>query len=182
MYYAVLYVGPCYGCTNGFSPAFATSPDGYVWTYHGRISPFGINQSSAMNLLVDEARTDAYRFMFWMDVSTNFYLVHSADGISWTSDAQNQWPIAGEQPQFASATKTASGYHIIAAINFPATAHRHIFSCTGLPPWRVLEMDADTRWSAQKGTNLSWDAATNTIHALTSGVHYTVQDRVLTCP
>lgn len=180
-YYAVLYSGDGYPTQGGYSPSWAVSTDGYNWTWVGPITLFGRNQSSAAALVVDEGRTDDYRFMFWMDIGTSLYLVHSADGATWVSDGLNQWPIAGEQAQFASAAQTPYGYHIIAAINYPATAHRHVFSCTGLPPWRVIEMDAGTRGTAQKGTNLVYDSVTNTLHALTSGVHYTLQARAFPC-
>lgn len=175
MYYGVIYVGLCYGCTGGFSPAFVTSPDGMQWTYHGRISPFGVNQSSAMNLIVDESRTDAYRFMFWMDIPSGLMLVHSGDGVSWSSDGVGVWPIAGDGPQFCGATKTPHGYHMLCSNGWPATAMRHVFSCTGFPPWRVLEMASVTfNASVGKGANLSYDPATDSINALVSGRRWTL--------
>jgi hypothetical protein len=185
-YYAVVYAGPCYGsgCVNGFSPQWLTSPDGYAWTTHGAISPFGLNQSSAMNLIVDESRTDAYRFMFWMDLysPTNLVLVHSADGVTWQSDGLNVWPIAGETPQFVTAAKDQYGYHLIGANTFPATALRHVFSCTGLPPWHVLEMASPViNTSVGKGTNLVVDHPNNLLHALTSGVHWTLPIKPYPC-
>lgn len=181
--YAVLYVGPCYGCTGGFSPAFGVSSDnGLTWEYRGRFSPFGINQSSAGAIVVDEARTDAYRFMVWLDIGPALYLVHSADGVTWSSDGLNQWPLANEQPQFCSAAKTQYGVHMICAVN-PLTASvqlRHVFSCTGLPPWRVLEMASEVvSTTARKGTNLTVDGAT--LHALTSGKHWTLPIAAYAC-
>lgn len=181
IYYAIMYVGPCYGCTGGFSPAFASSQDGYAWTYHGRISPFGINQSSAMNLIVDESRTDAYRFIFWMDIAGVLYLVHSGDGVSWSSDGVGMWPIAGDSPQFCGAAKTPYGYHLICANTYPATAIRHVFSCTGLPPWRVLETASEIFNVIGKGANLVYDLATNTINALVSGRRWTLPAQAYPC-
>ncbi len=187
-YYAVLYVGPCYGvgCVSGFNPAFATSPDGYNWTYHGRISPFGSNQSSANNLIVDEGRTDDYRFMFWMDIPSGLFLVHSGDGEAWSSDGVNVWPIAGEVPQFVAAARDSWGiYHLIGADRFDGTSNRalrHLYSCTGLPPWHIIEMASDVGATGAKGTNLVWDGPNNVLHALTTGAHYTLEGRSYPCP
>lgn len=184
VYYAVLYTGDGYPTQGGYSPSWATSPDGTTWTWHGPISPFGRNQSSAANLIVDESRADAYRFIFWMDLysPSNLVLVHSADGVTWQSDGLNVWPIAGETPQFVTAARTPYGYHLIGANTYPATALRHVFSCDGLTGWHVIEMASDViNTSAAKGTNLVYDAATNMLHALTSGTHWTLTARNFGC-
>lgn len=179
-YYAVLYTGDGYPTQGGYSPSFATSPDGVSWTWHGPITLFGRNQSSAAALIVDESRTDDYACMAWLDIGPNLYLMHAplpCMPADWRTDGANQWPTPGEQPQFVSVAKTPYGYHMIGAT---ATAMKHVFSCTGLPPWTILEPHAPVQTS-DKGTNLSWESSTNTIHALTSGVHFTLPARAFPC-
>lgn len=200
-YFCVLYTGDDYPTQGGYSPSWATSSDGYDWaTYQmalpqliqkrlreklwwGPIGIFGRNQSSAMNLLVDETRIDAYACMAWLDIGNSLYLMHAASPCSpsdWQSDGINQWPIPGEQPLYCSATRTSHGVEMICAINYPATAHRRVFSCTGFPPWTVVEMDAATR-SGLKGTNLSYDAATDEVNAVTTGRRWKTKARAQQC-
>ena len=181
-YYAVLYTGDGYPTQGGYSPSWATSEDGYAWTWNGPIDIFGRNQSSAANLIVDEARVDDYRFMFWMDLAgVGIVLVHSADGVTWASDRVPMWPIAGEYPQFLAGVKDQYGYHLIGANAYPATALRHVFSCDGLTNWRMLETSAAILGGSVKGTNLAYDAPNNLIHALTIGVHYQIPVRDWGC-
>lgn len=187
MYYALLYTGPCYGagCVGGFTPSWATSPDGVVWTWYGSVSPFGRNQSSANALVLDESRTDGYRFMAWLDVpGYKVRMMHSADGLTWAGYDQEQYPVAdlpNDAPLSASVAKTPYGCHMVVAIDFPATAHRHLFSATCLAPWKVLEMQAETYWldavhatTAPKGTRLAYEPATNLVHAFTQYAHLTM--------
>ena len=181
-YYALLYTGDGYPTQGGYSPSWATSADGLAWTWHGPIGLFGRNQSSAAALIVDESRSDAYRFMAWIDgVAPGLVMMHSPDGLNWDSDDVNVWPFPGESPQFVTAAKDAHGYHLIGANTFPATALRHLYSCTGLPPWRVLETASDVGTN-YKGTNLVYDAPNNRLHALTSGTHFSVTADVQRCP
>lgn len=180
-YYAILYTGDGYPTQGGYSPSWTTSPDGYNWTWHGPIGIFGRNQSSAAALVVDESRTDDYRFMAWIDLWGGLTLMHSADGTSWSSDLVNVWPFPNEQPQFVTAAKTLYGYHLIGANAFPATALRHVFSCTGFPPWQVLETASPVLAGSTKGTNLVYDAPNDLLHALTSGVHFTSVPRPHPC-
>lgn len=181
-YYAVLYTGDGYPTTGGYSPSWATSPDGYAWTWHGPITIFGRNQSSAAALIVDEAG-GAFACMAWIDIGSGLRLMHAplpCAPSQWQSDGTNHWPIASDgAPQFVTATRTQHGYHLIGAIGYPATAHRHIFSCTGLPPWTVIEADAMTRNGQPKGTNLAFDGAA--IHALTNGRHFKLEARAFPC-
>ncbi len=185
-YYAVLYTGDGYPTQGGYSPSWATSPDGYAWTWWGAAHLFGYNQSSAMNLIVDESRTDAYRCMYWMDLPTKFVLVHSAscETWDWQSDGINMWPIANEIPQFATAVKTPYAYHIMGAAYWDGTNHRpirHLVSCDGLTNWRMVESASPVGASGSKGTNLAYDAATNLLHALTTGIHWTLPERDWGC-
>lgn len=190
-YYAVLYTGDGYPTQGGYSPSWATSPDGLTWAWWGPVGIFGRNQSSAMNLIVDESRTDDRACMAWLDLpntlpqGAGLVLMHSALPCMpdlWRSDGANMWPIAGEEPQFVAAVRTPYGYHLIGANTYPATALRHVFSCTGLPPWHVLEMASDViNMSIGKGTNLAYDPSTNLIHAVTSGVHWTLSAKAYPC-
>lgn len=181
-YYAILYTGDGYPTQGGYSPSWATSPDGVTWTWHGPITLFGRNQSSAAALIVDEAG-GAFACMAWVDIGNGLRLMHAPMPCmpgQWQSDGANHWPIASDgAPQFVTATRTQYGVHLIGAIGYPATAHRHIFSCTGLPPWTVVEQDAMTRNGQPKGTNLSFDGAT--IHALTAGRQFTLPARAFPC-
>lgn len=183
-YYALMYVGPCYGCTQGFSPAFATSDDGMQWTYYGRVSPFGANQSSGMNLIVDESRTDAYACMAWMDIGANLYLIHApmpCDTGQWASDGLPT-NADGQGTQFCGAAKTPYGYHRICANTYPATALIHDFSCDGLTSWRVIETASDIiNTTTRKGANLTFDPATGLLHALVSGEHWVWTATALAC-
>ena len=177
--YCVLYIGDNYPTQGGYSPSWATSTGGgYIWQWHGPISPFGRNQSSAMNLIVDESRVDDYRFMFWMDY-LGLQLVHSADGVTWRSDGVNMWPRPNESPQFVGGVKTPMAYHLIGMASWPGPTV-HIVSCDGINDWEVVE-DASVL-NTGKGANLSYDATTNTIHALVSGVHWTLQETYWGCP
>lgn len=182
-YYAVTYTGDGYPTQGGYTPSWATSPDGVTWTWWGSIQNFWRYQSSGMNLIVDESRNDGYRFMFWTDRNGGLVLMHSDTGMpaDWQSDDTNMWPFP-EQPQFVSAVRTPYGYHLIGANIYPATALRHVFSCTGLPPWHVLETASDViNITVGKGTNLAYDLSTNLIHALTSGVHWTLPAKAFPC-
>jgi hypothetical protein len=184
-YYAVLYTGDGYPTQGGCSPSWATSPDGITWTWDGPIGIFGRNQSSAAALIVDESRTDAYRFMAWLDgVGPQLTMMHSATGAvtDWQSDGLNMWPIAGDSPQFCSAARDSYGYHLICANQYPATAMRHLWSCDGLK-WSVLEMAAPIiNTSSGKGTNLAFDPSTGVLHALTSGTHWQTAQEAWPCP
>lgn len=183
-YYAVLYTGDGYPTQGGYSPSWATSPDGVTWTWHGPIGLFGRNQSSAAALIVDESRTDQHACMAWLDLAGGLILMHApmpCMPADWRSDGPNMWPIAGESPQFVAAARTPYGYHLIGANTWPATAHRHLYSCDGVTGWHVLEPDAATRTSAGKGTNLVYEPTTNLLHALTSGEHRTLPARAFTC-
>jgi hypothetical protein len=187
MYYGVFYTGDGYPTQGGYSPSWASSPDGYTWSWWGPIGIFGRNQSSAANLVVDETRADGYRFMAWLDLPgpvPGLYLMHADTGLGdWTSDRVNVWPIAGEQPQYVTGAKTPYGYHLIGADAYPAKALRHIFSCTGMAgTWKVLELASPViDRKVGKGTNLVWDHATGTLHALTSGAHWTLQEQDWGC-
>lgn len=192
-YYAVLYTGNAYPGTNGYSPSWATSPDGYSWTWFGPITmQYPRSLGSGMNLIVDETRGDSYRFMAWNDFSLSpsgftFALFHSATGLTndWQSDGANIWPIAGEQPLFAGAARTPFGYHIIAANMFDGTSNRalrHIFSCTGMPgTWHVIEMASPIGVTGSKGAILTYDAATSLLHAVVGGQHFTLPARNFVC-
>jgi hypothetical protein len=173
-YYAVLYTGDNYPTQGGYSPSWATSPDGYAWTWHGPISPFGRNQSSAMNLVVDESRTDAYRFMFWMDIPAGIMLVHSADGATWQSDGLDVWPL-DEVPQFLGGVKTPYAYHLM-GVEWTNGNLRHVISCDGLTNWRMVEMASIVGVNGVKGANLAYDPVTNTLHALASDTHWTLPE------
>lgn len=183
-YYAILYTGDGYPTQGGYSPSWATSPDGLTWTWAGPIGLFGRNQSSAANLIVDESRNDDYRFMAWLDLGQGLVLMHAATGLNdWQSDGLNVWPLA-EVPQFVAAVQTPYGYHLIGADKFDGTTTRslhHVFSCTGLPPWHVIETASDVGIGTTKGTNLVYDGATNLIHALTSGQHFTLTAKNFGC-
>lgn len=181
-YYALLYTGDGYPTQGGYSPSWATSPDGVTWTWQGPIGIFGRNQSSAAALIVDEARTDDFRFMAWLDgVAAGLVMMHSADGVSWTSDGLNVWPIAGESPQFVTAAKDQFGYHLIGANTYPATALRHAWSCDGLS-WRIIETASEViNTSVGKGTNLVYEPTTNLLHALTSGQHWSIAAQPYPC-
>ena len=176
--YALLRTGSGYPTNNGYAPSLAISDnDGVTWNWLGSCStPFGRFQSDSGTLIVDESRNDDYRFMSW-ETGTGIPLVmiHSADGMNWTSDKQNIWPIEGENPNFPSAVKTPFGYHIIAANTWPAAKHRHIFSRNGFAPWTLIDADSPTLNGNDKGTNLTYDLTTNKIHALTRGGHWVVE-------
>lgn len=184
-YYALLYTGDGYPTQGGYSPSWATSPDGMAWTWAGPIGLFGRNQSSAANLIVDEARTDDYACMAWLDLA-GLVLMHAPLPCApeqWTSDGIDVWPIA-EVPQFVAAVQTPYGYHLIGANYWDgstARSLRHAFSCTGLPPWHVIETASDVGVGTAKGTNLAYDPATNLIHALTSGQHFTLAAKNFGC-
>lgn len=172
-HYALLYTGSSYPTTGGYSPSFATSNDGVTWSWQGSaVTPFGRIQSSAANLIVDEARTDVgddYRFMAWLDALGKVKMIHSKDGKTWI-EGPAAWPSAVQNDsawQFVTACKTPHGYHLIGAHNFPATEHRHLFSVDG-KTWKVVELAARTMTS-HKGTNLSYDPKTGYVIALTAG-------------
>lgn len=186
-YYAVLYTGDGYPTQGGYSPSWATSHDGLVWSWAGPIGILGRNQSSAMNLIVNEARTDDMACMAWLDLAGGLILMHApmpCEPSDWRSDGLSVWPIQGEQPQFVTAAWTPYGYHLIGADMWDGTTNRelrHLFSCTGLPPWHVVEMASDIGAGTSKGANLAYDPATNLIHALVSGNHFTLQAKNFGC-
>jgi len=183
-YYAVWYTGDGYPTQGGYSPSWAESYDnGHSWTWMGPISLFGRNQSSAANLIVDEIRNDAYACMYWMDLPPDkLVLVHAPMPCmpgDWQSDGLNTWSIAGEEPQFVTAVKTPFAYHRIGAAYFDGTNHRplrHDVSCDGITNWRVVEMASPIGQSGAKGANLSYSPSDNTLHALVSGVHWTLPE------
>lgn len=184
MYYALLYTGDGYPTQGGYSPSWATSTDGVTWAWWGSVSPFGRFQSSAANLIVDESRDDGYRFMAWTDgTGQQQVLMHSDTGLVWESDGLNMWPIAGDDPQFCAAAKDPYGYHLICANQYPATAMRHLWSCTGMNgTWRVIETASEViNTSVGKGTNLVYEPSTNLLHALTSGVHWQIAAKAYPC-
>lgn len=188
-HWCILYTGGGYGngYVGGYSPSLATSPDGGSWTWLGPLGLFGRNQSSAMNLIVDETRGDAYRFMAWLDLAGGLVLMHSASGNigDWQSDGQNMWPIPGEQPQFVGGAKTPFGYHLIGANMYDGTSNRllrHVFSCTGMPgTWHVIETASSIGATGSKGAILTFDAATSLLHAVVSGQHFTLPARNFGC-
>ena len=179
-YFALLYTGACYGAGcpggNGFSPSWATSPDGRTnWTWHGPVSPYGRYQASAAAMVIEADGS----FTAWTD-NANAKLRRSTshEGIHWIADAADSWPaeLSGDDPQFPSATRTPFGYHAIVANRWPATAHRHLWSCTG-KTWRVLEMSAPTL--SEKGANLTY--ADGMIYALSAGKLWSTPARGWTC-
>lgn len=174
-YVALLYSGDGYPTQGGYSPSWATSPDGQVWTWHGSVSVYGRFQSSAAALVIEADGS----FTAWSD-NTGVKLRRSTshDGIHWTADKADAWPVelSGDSPQFPSAARTPYGYHMIAADQWPAQRHRHLFSCDG-EKWRVLEMDAPT--INQKGANLTY--SDGTLYAVAAGRIWTTPARGWTC-
>lgn len=178
-YFALLWTGSGYPTTNGYSPSWAMSPDGRAWTWHGNVSPVGRSLFSSSNALVlNEERTDAYRFMSWTDMDGGLRMLHSADGMTWVIDPTEVLPpeLATDVPVFPTATRTPFGYHLIYSNNWPATAHRHLWSCDGRR-WRVLEFDAPIKSS--KGTNLAYDAGV--VHSIIGGAHSTFIAKAFPC-
>lgn len=176
-YYALLFTGDAYPGTNGYSPSWATSPDGLTWTWHGKVTERGMFASS--NALVMTDRTDSYRFLSWVDgAGLKLALMHSADGLSWIVDPDEKWPaeLSADTPVFPSATRTPYGYHLIAADGYPAKHHRHLFSCDGMT-WRVLEREAPT--ISFKSTNLAYDAGI--VHAIVLGDHWSFPAKAFGC-
>lgn len=209
-YYAVLHVGDNYPSSTGYIPAWATSDDGINWLYHGKIvvdsAPMPYIYSSAASLIVQEDRLQVLdsihptnnRFLIWEDATTmvpskKLILIFSADGADWrfyrdsSGEIVDVWPpelSTDSNPMFPTATRTPFGYHLIAADNYPAKYHRHLFSCDGLK-WRVLEYQSATyilNTVNPKGTNLVYEPSTGLLHALTSGYHFQEQARAFICP
>lgn len=177
-YYAILYTGDGYPTQGGYSPSWATSPDGLAWTWWGPVSPFGRNQSSAASLVVDESRTDGYRFMAWLDIN-GLYLMHSDTGLAWQSDGAVMWP---ESLQFVTAAKTPYGYHLMGCAEWPCVHLRHVYSCDGLTNWHVLETASPVlNKSFTKGNNLVYEPATNLLHSVSTGLHFTLAARNFGC-
>lgn len=174
-YAALLYTGDGYPSLGGYSPSWATSPDGQAWTWHGSVSPFGRYQGSGAALVIEADGT----YSAWTD-NTGVKLRRSTshDGIHWTADKTDAWPVelAGDSPQFPSAARTPYGYHLIAADQWPAQHHRHLWSCNGRD-WRVLEMDAPTINS--KGANLAY--ADGVLYAVAAGRIFTTPAREWKC-
>lgn len=174
-YVGLLYTGDGYPTQGGYSPSWATSPDGQAWTWHGTVSPWGRFQSSAAALVIEADGT----FSAWTDnTGVKLRRFRSHDGLHWTADNVDAWPaeLAGDSPQFPSVARTPYGYHQITANQWPATAHRHLFSCDG-ERWRVLEMSAPT--INQKGANLTYHDGI--IYAVAAGRIWTTPARGWTC-
>lgn len=209
-YYAVLHVGDNYPSLTGYIPAWATSEDGINWIYHGKIvvdsSPMPYIYSSANNLVVQEDKLPELdsihptnnRFLIWEDATTmvaskKMILLFSADGSNWkfyrntSGEIADVWPSelsTDNNPMFPAVARTRFGYHLIAADNYPAKYHRHLFSCDGIK-WRVLEYQSATyrlNTVNPKGTNLVYEPSTGLLHALTSGYHFQTQEQAFACP
>lgn len=174
-YYGALYTGDAYPGTNGYLPSWAWSADGERWVWEGVIMPeLGRYQSAGCSLLVDELRNDAYRFMLYADnvQGVPLTLFHSGDGVNWNKvtialPAEVQ---ADGDPNFPNAVRTPYGVHLIYSKDWPATAHRHLFSANGVDGWKVLEMNAGSFYpGAPKSTNMAYNALTQEVLALTSG-------------
>lgn len=204
-YYAALHIGRGYPSPIYFPLAWATSPDGLTWTYRGRVSMDGVQSENIgdyadpANLIVDEAKSATLvdhlnstnnRFLSWGNngMGVQLGLLYSANGTAWFRHRQNgvpvnMWPIAGEQPTFVAAIQSTFGrYHLLARVNWPSGPIRHLYSCDGLQ-WRVLDMVSPVANPVStKGTNLAYDAPTNTLHALTSGQHWSFTDNGFQCP
>lgn len=195
-YYAIVHVGDGYPSPTGFQPAWATSPDGLTWTYHGRFlidgSVPGFYASGAslivqeeMPATVDHANPIDNRYLMWEDATglAPLILCYSADGLNWyyhrdgTGTPVNMWPVAGDAPVFPTACLGANGaFHLIARDSWPGTALRHIYSHDGLT-WKVLDMKSPVdNPGYTKGTNLVYDPVTQTLHTLSTGLHFTVHD------
>lgn len=132
-YYGLLHIGDAYPSNVGFSPAWAESDDGVVWTYYGKFQIDGSYPplySSSAALVVqeekpygvwDNANPANHRFLVWEDTYNpgnsprKLVLVYSADGRTWRfyRDAANQvvdvWPnetwVQEDTPVFPTATR-----------------------------------------------------------------------------
>jgi hypothetical protein len=104
-------------------------------------------------------------------------MMHSGDGLHWVDGGEMWVGASGTQAMFASACRTPYGVHLIAATNFPATIHTHLFSKDGITDWKVLEVTCPTL-QGTKGTNLAYCSGTNVVYALTSGylMHFEAKD------
>jgi hypothetical protein len=171
--------------------------------------PYAYSNSAAMVVqeekpaVLDVANPTNNRFVAWEDgygyeldgIYKKLVLIYSADGFDWRfyRDASgvviDVWPndpaVANDFTVFESATRTPYGYHMIAPDKWPPTAHRHLWSCDGLK-WSVVDLNAGTynqvSATVHKGTNLVYEPATNLIHALTTGTHFTLPAQALPCP
>lgn len=157
--------------------------------------------------VLDTVNPGNNRFLAWEDVVTvqenggtivkRLVMIYSADGVDWrfardsSGNIMDLWvpppvPSACATPgcwaYFETATRTPSGYHLIAANGWPATSLTHLFSCDAVK-WRIIEVNSDV-YSAYpgKGTNLVYEPATNLVHALTWGVHWQYTEQAFACP
>lgn len=207
----MLTVGNGYPSTDSFRPSWVTSDDCKRWLYYGHLlidgSEQGYGQTDTQAMVVNEAAPEVpdhvafgnNRYLVYENYqdrlsnghALGLILVYSADGVTWfrATDAFGNWldvlppgivPLGMPNFAFPTAARTPYGVHIIAADTYPATRLIHLFACDGVN-FRVLEANSGVYTSSVKGTNLTYDPATNLLHAYSNGTHYTLAERDWGC-
>ena len=99
-----------------------------------------------------------------------------------TISGSGQFAFGGFGGQFSAAVQTPYGYHLIAADTFPSDYLTHFFSCDAIH-WSILETNSAVfNFDWGKGTNLVYNSSTKTVHALSSGPHYSYVEKAFACP
>ena len=161
-YYGLLETGDNYPGTNGYTPSWATSPNGVDWTWHGTVSPYGRMFGSGASLTMDENG----HFRAWVDQGNDLYEMRSVDGLHWVDAG-----IVKEAPGvlFSSAARTPTGTMLAVADTWPSTSIAVLWQCHG-QAWQVLEHKSAIH-SGEKGVALTY--ADGLIHAYSRGLHWT---------
>lgn len=158
---ALLETGDAYPGTNGYSPSWATSPDGIAWAWHGPVSPYPRALSSGAALTVDEQG----HFRAWLDIGNVLHEMRSDDGLKW-ADAGT---VPAPGVTFATAARTPAGTMLAVADTWPSTSIATLWQCHG-KEWTVLE-ERSAIHHGDKGAALTY--AGGLIHAYSMGRHWT---------